>query len=114
MECTIKNDKLLLILNEIDKYEKAILSKKISRGGIFDIYNAIFESLNDKQTIIRYMKYIPHISYSIERNILDYDFKEELKKTFIHLQINEETLKMYKVVLAYALMNTRKESDNNE
>lgn len=109
--CTLHNQHLSYVVEQIEKYEKGILSNKLSRGGLYDIYSAISISLDDKKRIERYIKFIPHIAYSIERNIMDLSWKEVLKETFIMKNVKEEILYLYKVILGYTLMNTREEKE---
>lgn len=112
LDCTIKNDELESIINIINEYEEAIIKEKVSRGGIYDIYSAILSSLENKDILRKYMTFIPHIAYSIKRNIEDKEWNEKLLKTFVFNEVKEENLKMYKVILSYALMNTREETKN--
>lgn len=112
LDCTIKNDELESIINKINEYENAIIEEKISRGGIYDMYSAILSSLEDKDILRKYMTFIPHIAYSIKRNIADEEWKEKLLKTFVFDEVKEENLRMYKVILSYALMDTREETKN--
>ncbi len=113
LNCSLKNDLLADVIENINCFEQAILSEQISRGGIYDIYSAVLNSLEDtKLATKKYMRYIPHIAYSIARNISDDTWRNKLKEIFVK-ELNIEELKKYKIILSYALMNTREEKEKN-
>ncbi len=113
LNCSLKNNLLKDVISEINTFEKAILLNYLSRGGIYDIYSAISNSLDDEMSIKKYMRYIPHIAYSIARNITNEFWSNKLKEIFVK-ELNVEELKKYKIILSYVLMNTREEKSNDE
>lgn len=110
LNVSISNDFLKEINEEITCYEKGIINNELSRGVIYDIYSALIMSLeNEEKYRERYMRFIPHIAYSIKRNINNDEWTKKLKETFVFLDIDITTIKKYKVILGFVLMNTREE-----
>lgn len=117
---SISNKELSSINKEIKEYEKAINDNIISRGVIYDIYSAIIMSLDDLDNVeTRYMRFIPHIAYSIKRNVDNENsnpdknnWYNKLKETFVFANIDVMLIKKYKVILGMALMNTREKNEN--
>lgn len=115
LDVSISNKELSSINLEIKEFVKALNNNLISRGVIYDIYSAILMSLDyDEENDIkeRYMKFIPHIAYSIKRNITNETWLNKFKQIFIFTDINISMMKKYKVILGYTLMNTREETNN--
>lgn len=110
---TLNNSYLGLINKEIEEYEKAINSGDLSRGGIYNIYSSLVMSLEEYNNIERkYMRFVPHIAYSIQRNIENSEWKERLKNTFIYKNLTIDEIKKYKIILGYSLMNTREDKND--
>lgn len=113
LNVSLSNTILSDINEEVKKYEEAINKGILSRGAIYDIYSALLMSLDDTNNIKnRYMSFIPHIAYSIKRNVSDNEWNNILKETFVFSNIDIALIKKYKVVLGIALMNTREEKEN--
>ena len=70
-------------------------------------------SLEEYNNIERkYMRFVPHIAYSIQRNIENSEWKERLKNTFIYKNLTIDEIKKYKIILGYSLMNTREDKND--
>lgn len=111
---TLNNKYLYEINKEIEKFEQAILTNKLSRGGIYNIYSALAMSLEyeeENDVVERYVRFIPTIAYDIHRNIDNNEWKQKLKSLFVG-KLTYNNIKKYKVVLGFALMNTREETSN--
>ena len=109
LEVSISNDKLNKVNNLIKNYIGYLEDKKMSRTGLYNIYSALIMSLEHSKPLERYMRFVPNIAYSIERNVSDKEVKNILKNTFVFTDINYELLEEYKVILGYVLMITRED-----
>lgn len=116
MEVTLENQELSEINQEIKKYEQFIDNNELSRSGVYTIYSALIKSLeydDETDVVERYIRYIPLLAYDIHRNIEDEMLKNELK-TLLVRKLTYKEIKKYKVILGYALMNTREETANEQ
>lgn len=107
-DTTILNKYLLHVLKEIEIYENKLNNDDISRGIIYKLNYVITKSLENEKPMDYFIKYIPQLAYSFERNIDDLEEKNKLKSLFIKRDVKVEDLKLYKIIFTYALLKTRK------
>lgn len=105
---TVHNNNIKKVLEDTSWFVQALELKKLSRSLIYLFYEKILMCLDEKNPLRTYYTEIPHISYQIERNVMNDEFKRKLKSIFVNRDINQQEITHYYMVLGYALLNTRK------
>lgn len=113
-ETTLPNDKIDDVIDISNYYIEKIESNQISRGLIFKINDIISNSLDSKNPLDNFVRFIPQLAYSFARNITNEEDKNKLKEIFVKTDLNLDVLKLYKVALTYTLLKTRKGGGKNE
>jgi len=113
LDVTISNSDLDFVIEEIKVFEQWMNQGKITRGMLYKLYSSILSSFDSTHPQDMFAKFIPQISYSIERNIKDDYVKEKLKQLFVKRDINVHTLKIYKIVIAFTLMKSRNNKEES-
>lgn len=108
-DTSISNSSLHMIINEYSYYLDALINGNMSRGVLYKLYSAIDISLENEKATEFFMRYIPQISYSLERNIENLPFRQKLKKIFVCRDVEYTTLLKYKIIFQYSLLLSRKE-----
>ncbi len=108
-DVTLNNSELDFVIKESEYYKAKLEEGEISRSIVYKIYDCLARALESNNTIDEFMKFIPHLSYSFERNLKGVEEKDKLKKLFVRRDVEIESLKKYKVIFEYALLKSRKE-----
>ena len=107
-DVTLNNSELDFVIKESEDYKAKLEEGQISRSIVYKIYDCLARALESNNPIYEFMKFIPHLSYSFERNLKGVE-KDKLKKLFVRRDVEIESLKKYKVIFEYALLKSRKE-----
>ena len=112
IDAVIPNNEIDDVINKSIEFEELMNSNKISRTNLYRIYTYLLRALESKgNTLENYQKNIPHIAYSIKRNVKDEDAFTKLKKMFVRNDITTDEIEKNKIILGYCLMNTREKEN---
>ena len=88
----MRNDKISNVCQEINWFKEGYNQGIISKNLIQRLYQSLDESLDYDNYVMNFYRYVPYLSYLIERNVQNHNKseKQRLKQLFVTTDITEE------------------------
>jgi len=109
---SISNQLLIKVAADAEKFITKYESGNLSKSFIRLLYSALDDSLSQPDSKLAFYPHVPHIAYSINRNVKFADDQQWLKNIFVTTEIDLAMIQRYHTTLALAIMQIRNKKED--